>query len=203
MHETYDADIEEWWFKHQKSEPDIFKFICIDRLQYCCLDLHYGINCTPCDGYPDSVCNNNGKCKGSGTRKGSGKCLCDEGYAGEKCDKCADKYFQTYKDDKKLLCSKCHISCDEKCNKAGPTGCEKCAAGWMQDESRGCLDINECATVDGICSQLEFCVNTEGSYKCLKCDPSCAGCTGDGPDMCTRCAQGYTFINNMCVGMYS
>lgn len=34
----------------------------------------------------------------------------------------------------------------------------------------------------------------------LDCDRSCKGCTGDGPDMCKRCAKGYTLVNNMCVG---
>lgn len=34
------------------------------------------------------------------------------------------------------------------------------------------------------------------------CDKACESCEGDGPDMCTRCAQGYTLQDNMCVGTY-
>jgi len=34
------------------------------------------------------------------------------------------------------------------------------------------------------------------------CDRACESCEGDGPDMCTRCAQGYTLRDNVCVGTY-
>lgn len=122
LHEQHDAEIEEWWFTYQDTEPDVFTYLCIDKLKHCCPDFHFGTNCTPCDGYPNNVCSNNGKCKGSGTRKGSGKCACNEGYSGEKCDQCAQMYFEMYRDETKLLCSKCHPACDGKCTKAGPTG---------------------------------------------------------------------------------
>lgn len=122
FHEQYDHEIENWWFNYQSTEPSLFKYFCINATKLCCPELHYGENCTPCAGYPDRVCNNNGKCKGSGTRKGNGKCHCDVGYDGDYCDSCADNYFQAYKDDTKLLCSKCHQSCESTCQSAGPTG---------------------------------------------------------------------------------
>ena len=53
-----------------------------------------------------------------------------------------------------------------------------------------------------MCHANQFCVNTEGSYKCLECDISCAGCTGDGPDTCTDCAEGYILKDGICIGMY-
>lgn len=168
----------------------------------CCPDLHFGANCTPCPGYPDNVCHHNGKCKGSGTRKGNGKCNCDEGYAGDECNECSTNYFQSYKDNSKILCSKCHVSCDGSCDKAGPTGCKKCTTGWIWDKDKGCLDVNECAAKKSPCTPIQFCVNNDGSYKCLDCDRSCNGCTGDGPDMCIRCASGYILQNNMCIGTY-
>lgn len=93
FHEQYDSDIERWWFD-QKSKPGLFEYFCIETLKFCCPDLHYGENCTACPGYPDQVCNGNGKCKGAGTRKGNGKCHCDAGYNGDYCDSCADNYFQ-------------------------------------------------------------------------------------------------------------
>jgi len=34
------------------------------------------------------------------------------------------------------------------------------------------------------------------------CDRACESCEGDGPDMCSRCAQGYTLQDNVCVGTY-
>lgn len=68
----------------------------------------------------------------------------------------------------------------------------------MSDE-KGCIDVNECASTTAPCQVDKFCVNNEGSYKCLDCDKSCAGCTGDGPDMCRECAAGYTLVDNMCI----
>lgn len=68
------------------------------------------------------------------------------------------------------------------------------------DNEKGCLDINECAAPTSVCSPLQFCVNAEGSYKCLECDRSCAGCTGDGPDMCINCAKGYVLKDGLCSG---
>lgn len=78
-------------------------------------------------------------------------------------------------------------------------GCDKCANGWIHDAQKGCLDVNECVT-ENICNSQQFCVNSEGSYKCLNCDPSCDGCSGDGPDMCKKCARGFTLIDNLCIG---
>lgn len=122
FNEQYDSIIEDWWFNYQLKEENLFQFLCIDNIKICCPDLHYGPNCLPCLGYPDQVCSNNGKCKGSGTRKGNGKCSCDTEYDGEKCDQCASNYYESYRDNNKLLCSKCHVSCEGQCAKEGPTG---------------------------------------------------------------------------------
>nr|XP_023027027.1 cysteine-rich with EGF-like domain protein 2 [Leptinotarsa decemlineata] len=197
--DEYDEKLEYWWFKKQKEEPDLYKFLCIDTFNVCCPELHYGKQCLPCPGFPDNICNSNGRCKGSGTRKGDGKCHCEEGYDGDHCEKCAVNYFVSYKDDKKLLCSPCHVACDGPCSKSGPTGCVKCKSGWLQDNEKGCLDINECAAPKSPCTPLQFCVNKDGSYKCLDCDRSCAGCSGDGPDMCINCASGYFKKDGLCV----
>lgn len=37
----------------------------------------------------------------------------------------------------------------------------------------------------------------------LDCDMACDGCTGDGPDMCINCADGYREKNNLCISMFS
>lgn len=34
------------------------------------------------------------------------------------------------------------------------------------------------------------------------CDKACNRCTGDGPDMCVRCAEGYKMQNKLCISMY-
>ncbi|CAG9816986.1 unnamed protein product [Phaedon cochleariae] len=197
--EDYEEKLEQWWLGKQNEEPDLYKYLCIDTFTVCCPDLHYGKNCTPCPGFPDNICHSNGKCKGSGTRKGNGKCYCEQGYAGDYCDNCAVNYYVSYKDEQKLLCSPCHDSCDGPCTKAGPTGCVICKSGWMQDKEKGCIDINECAAPVSPCTPLQFCVNKDGDYRCLDCDRSCAGCTGDGPDMCKNCATGYYRKDNLCL----
>lgn len=171
----------------------------------CCPDFHYGKSCAPCEGFPDNICHGNGKCKGSGTRKGNGKCLCDAGYTGDYCDSCADGFYETYRDEKKVLCSPCHVSCAGKCSNGGPASCESCKEGYMEnkDRDRGCTDVNECLMGKSPCSTLQFCVNTDGSYKCLDCHESCLGCTGDGPDECINCAAEYRKKDNICVSKYT
>lgn len=163
--EELESLIEDWWFKHQDTHPDIYDYICIEKTQRCCPKDHYGPSCKPCPGYPDRVCSNNGKCKGAGTRKGSGSCLCDKGYIGDTCSECASEYYESYKDEKTLLCSACHAACDGPCKGAGPKDCEKCANGWQMIEDKGCFDIDECRKK--ICSRNQFCVNKEGGYSCL------------------------------------
>lgn len=122
LHEQYDSEIEDWWFHKQHSDSDLYKYFCIETLKRCCPDLHFGPYCTPCDGYPDNVCSNNGKCKGAGTRKGNGQCHCDLGYTSKKCDTCAENFYESYRDENKLMCSKCHAACDGSCIKAGASG---------------------------------------------------------------------------------
>lgn len=108
-----------------------------------------------------------GKCKGNGTRKGNGKCACDKGYDGEFCNECAVQYYVSYKDSNVMLCSECHDACSEAgCDGAGPKACKKCKAGWDSTEE-GCVDINECLRNRMPCQRNEFCVNSEGSFKCL------------------------------------
>ncbi|XP_015510300.1 cysteine-rich with EGF-like domain protein 2 [Neodiprion pinetum] len=197
--EETESDVEDWWFNHQDSK-DLHTYLCIDLLQHCCPDKHFGPECLPCEGYPDNICNNNGKCKGAGTRKGNGQCTCDEGYFGTTCEQCLPGYFESYRDEVKFLCTKCHLACDGNCTEGGPKACQKCNQGWEMIEEKGCIDINECL-VSGkkACVGNKFCVNKEGSFDCLDCDKACDGCTGDGPDMCIKCIEGHRKKDNICV----
>ncbi|KAJ9578009.1 hypothetical protein L9F63_025130, partial [Diploptera punctata] len=136
---------------------------------------------------------------GAGTRKGNGRCSCDKGYEGEFCNMCASEFYESYRDEVKLLCSPCHSSCQGACTQAGPKGCSACKPGWFMDTEKGCLDVNECFLNPTPCKRNEFCVNNDGSYTCLACDKACESCQGDGPDMCDQCASGYTLKDNMCV----
>jgi len=64
----------------------------------------------------------------------------------------------------------------------------------------GCLDIDECQVGKECEGQNKFCVNTEGSFKCMDCDKACNGCESDGPDNCFECAKGFKKgKNDVCV----
>jgi protein disulfide-isomerase len=192
--EEHESEIEHWW-KRQEEFPNFFEWFCIDTLKVCCPLNHYGKDCLPC-----ADCSGNGACKGNGTRKGNGKCNCDRGYEGENCKKCAENFYEAFRDETNLLCSPCHVACSGQCSGPGARNCEHCKAGWFHREKEGCFDIDECLEKTPCRKQNQFCVNNEGSYACLDCDKSCDGCDGDGPDMCEKCASGYELRDGMCQG---
>lgn len=199
MYKKVEEMIEEWWFDERSEEPvDLYKHFCIKKLKFCCPKHHYGKACRPCPTYHSKVCSDNGKCRGDGTRKGNGTCLCDKGYSGNNCDDCAPGYYLSYKDDNKMLCSLCHESCLGGCRNGSHKDCIACKAGFQFDVDAGCLDKNECEDKNA-CSKNQFCLNSPGSYTCLDCDKSCAGCHGDGPDMCRKCAIGYSKKGEFCI----
>lgn len=173
--------------------------MCIEQIKVCCPSNTYGTDCSPC-----SNCYGNGQCKGNGTRKGNGKCNCDAGYKNDDCMKCSDEYYEAFRDESKLLCSICHMACDDGgCTTGGTKGCRVCKKGWiMSPENGGCIDDDECATAKDNCKISQFCVNNEGSYSCLECDKSCDGCEGDGPDLCKKCADGYELRDGLCLGKF-
>ena len=83
----------------------------------------------------------------------------------------------------------------------GPLGCGACKEGYVMHTEHGCFDFDECSESKSkpVCGQNEFCVNTEGSYQCAPCDKACSSCTGDGPDACDACAEGYSLSGHVCV----
>ncbi|KAK7790615.1 hypothetical protein R5R35_005600 [Gryllus longicercus] len=164
--ENSEYHVEHWWFKKQDEEPDLEKFLCITALKLCCEPGQYGSECDPCPGYPDNICGGKGNCKGSGTRDGSGQCVCNTGYAGKLCDRCAVNYFNTSDKDDKISCSPCHKSCQSGCTDGSPKGCKDCKPGWQMEPSVGCVDINECKTSKNVCQSNEVCINNEGSFIC-------------------------------------
>ena len=128
------------WFEEQKDYSTLKNWLCIDTLEVCCPELHFGPDCKACEkrGENGKICSGNGKCKGSGTRKGNGACQCDPGFSGELCEKCSDAYYLSYQDEQKTLCSPCHNSCLGQCTGAGPKKCLACRSGFIMHAEQGC-----------------------------------------------------------------
>jgi len=186
--------IEEWWALDLDTRPNLRSWLCVDQLKVCCPSDQYGPTCEPCstEGLGDKICSGNGKCKGAGTRKGNGKCSCNKEYSGEMCSECSPGHYQSFKDETKLLCSPCHKACASHCTGPGPKACAKCKEGYQMNTEHGCMDIDECQAGKPCAANNQFCVNTEGTYRCMKCDKACAGCDSDGPDNCLECAEGFS-----------
>lgn len=192
LHNDVEEYLEEWWKQDEESRPTLRQFLCVEKTKVCCPPDHYGPDCLPCSfmGKNEKLCSGNGKCKGGGTRKGNGQCSCDKEYIGQVCDQCSAGHYSSYQDEDTNVCSACHKACADVCSGPGPKSCAKCAAGYQMDAEHGCTDIDECV-VSRPCTKDKFCVNTEGTFRCLTCDKACAGCESDGPDNCINCAEGF------------
>lgn len=191
--EDTEQDVESWWFKERLDNVNLHDYLCISKLKRCCKEGSFGPKCQSCP----SDCNSHGDCDGSGTRLGTGKCLCNEGYVGELCEDCANDHFRIDASGNQFTCLKCDFAC-KSCYGLGPMNCTVCRDGYHKNEQEGCVDINECDVgldADGqpgrVCKGNTYCVNTDGSYKCADCDNACSGCIGRGPEMCLACAPGF------------
>lgn len=196
-HEDYLFD----WFrnKQEKIKNELNSAFCINTLKACCPADKYGDECKSCPFNLNQVCSGNGHCDGSGTRRGSGKCKCNSGYAGDLCDSCKSGYFEEIKNAETVKCSECHLSCKTTCFKSGAAGCVDCKDGWTFNEGK-CSDIDECASDSSVCnSDTEFCENSEGSYSCRKCNQACKKCTGTGASQCVECNDGYEKSADECI----
>ncbi|KAH7725536.1 latent transforming growth factor beta binding protein 4 [Aphelenchoides avenae] len=159
--------LESWFFKRQDTQPDLFKFFCIEELRKCCAKDHWGPNCQPCPGaQKTAACFGRGECQGAGTRGGDGKCTCDKGYVGIRCSNCDAHYYAVSQNETSIECAECFEGCASGCIAAGPKGCRSCRSGYVMDEQDGCKDVDECEQEDRCTKSHEKCVNTAGSYYC-------------------------------------
>ncbi|CAK1551167.1 unnamed protein product [Leptosia nina] len=183
--------IEKWWSEKDVSS-DLYTWLCIDNLKYCCPKHHFGELCDPCPVDSDSnICGERGICNGEGTRSGDGSCNCYTGYSGEHCKQCANNYFSVDNE-----CRPCHKACAE-CLSYGSDKCRVCAKGW-EFKDGSCTDIDECAT-SSPCKSNQYCLNNDGAYACNHCDPSCITCLGAGPYNCTSCKPNYSLWSGRCM----
>ncbi|XP_013197396.1 cysteine-rich with EGF-like domain protein 2 [Amyelois transitella] len=182
--------LEKWWFDDGPKSADLYSWLCIDTLQYCCPKNHYGESCLPCpNGKNNEVCSGHGSCNES--RKGDGKCKCKKGYDGTSCDVCAKNFYLN-----KDICQPCHKACNG-CSGDGANMCNECKLGWSLELGE-CVDIDECVDTT-ICKPDEYCSNNEGSYVCYPCDKSCKTCLGGGVSNCTSCVSDHVLWSGFCM----
>ncbi|KFD73057.1 hypothetical protein M514_00186, partial [Trichuris suis] len=96
MIEQQEELLEKWFYRLRISIPDLFQWLCIDQMKVCCPRNRFGPECTSCPGDTSRPCFGNGACHGSGTRFGTGKCVCHAGYQGKLCRKCAHNYYAVH-----------------------------------------------------------------------------------------------------------
>ncbi|KFD59023.1 hypothetical protein M513_00186 [Trichuris suis] len=166
MIEQQEELLEKWFYRLRISIPDLFQWLCIDQMKVCCPRNRFGPECTSCPGDTSRPCFGNGACHGSGTRFGTGKCVCHAGYQGKLCRKCAHNYYAVHENQTHVSCAQCHDACKGGCQKGGPDGCKDCQPGWRMVPGKGCEDIDECESSPCSASTFERCENTPGSYKC-------------------------------------
>ena len=217
----HEEAIEEWWFKSFVAaiksatitdfDPhrSLHDFLCVDFLRHCCPFGTFGPSCTPCERLDGLVCGGRGECDGNGTREGSGRCSCSEGYSGDKCDTCASGFFRVTESSPPagtvVECQRCNAGCKSSCTGPSPLDCtDGCRDGYLWTAPAGCGDIDECATGASTCIRGTFCRNLAGSFTCDACSDGCALCTakGLGPDVCLDCSAGYErspAAGNQCV----
>ncbi|KHN71599.1 Cysteine-rich with EGF-like domain protein 2 [Toxocara canis] len=166
--EEHEETIENWYFHKQSSDPDMFAWLCHDKLNLCCPEGRYGKDCKPCPGVEKGLpaCFGRGKCHGDGSREGKGKCECQKGYVGFMCSNCDANYFAVVQTPNSIECKACHAACTGGCTKEGPAGCVECRSGWIMDADEGCKDINECEDEGRCPGEHASCINTEGSFEC-------------------------------------
>lgn len=179
--EKTEKALENWWLHQDPDAVDVYVSFCIENLQYCCPENHFGASCTPCPvDNNDKICGGHGKCDGSGTRTGNGTCKCWVGYTGTHCEKCTSNFYNAATG----TCKRCHKACDG-CSGEGIADCEACAQGFLM-ENNVCIDVDECSYPSS-CHPNQFCINEEGSHSCEDCYQLCKTCVGAGPTNCTSC----------------
>ena len=175
----------------------------IDGISSCVCQRGYaGTSCRACgDGYQDNdedgvclatcalqpadICGKHGRCDDA---LGYATCVCEPGYQGDACERCAQGYQDTDGDGVceqtcLLYASTCsaHSACDDStghtrcvCEEGyDGTRCDVCASGY-QDDNADQLCQPSCALISSTCSASEICVDVGKPAVCTSYPASCA-----------------------------
>ncbi|CAK8694472.1 unnamed protein product [Clavelina lepadiformis] len=193
--EEREDDIEKW-YKDLQDKEALQDYLCVKTAKVCCPENTFGEDCEECPkGDSDSICFGRGKCEGAGDKQGSGKCICEAGYAGDLCNECDERYFKSFSNDTYVMCTLCHETC-QTCTGGNATECETCRTGYREEHDTDdekafkCVDMNECVEQRDLCPVGQYCTNTVGSYKCEDCSESCTSCFGPSRRHCYNCTSG-------------
>lgn len=157
------------------------KYLCNEKI---CNKGFFGLDCLEC-----KICVN-GICDGSGTKKGTGKCVCNEGWSGKLCNDCDKGFYGSN-------CSKCDNCknglCDGSNTKFGTGKC-KCFQPYIGDNCDNCLDNYYGVNCSKKCTNL-LCLNS----KCND-DGTCKECQNGYEGInCNKCNKFYISVNNKCI----
>uniref|UniRef100_G3NIT0 Stabilin 1 n=1 Tax=Gasterosteus aculeatus TaxID=69293 RepID=G3NIT0_GASAC len=145
-------------------------------VQKCCKN-HYGRDCQVCPGGLEAPCGDHGVCDDG--MKGSGRCLCHEGFVGKACNLCSLRHYGPN-------CTACECGQMGRCD-GGMEGSGKCvcAPGWGGERCQ--IDIGSIPEECRRCHAQADCVPGSG----CRCKP---GFQGNGtfcdpeppPDLCSE-----------------
>lgn len=187
----HEETIEDWWAELADGDvAGLETFLCVESSKVCCAAGAWGSGCAKCPG-GKTLCNGHGSCNGDGLRTGSGKCTCDDGWSGKKCNKCKNGFYLAATPspaEDVQSCRKCHESCSG-CFGPGAESCDKCKPGFAKDGAGPCVEVDECAAEKNPCdaasaaavvagNPAQFCKNTPGSFECLSCHAACGAAEG-------------------------
>ncbi len=139
-----------------------------------CRDEDGSYSCSCDAGYNGKNCDNDvDDCKANPCVHGtctdgidSYTCECEENYRGKNCDEISD------------LCLVDNGGCKQICNSSENNEYVICSCndGYeLNEDGLNCDDIDECLNGSAACLDDEYCVNTMGSFDCMKCNCNTEG----------------------------
>ncbi|XP_036354815.1 protein disulfide isomerase CRELD1-like [Octopus sinensis] len=146
-------DLVEWW-STGRGKKGLFQTLCVDMYSLCCPFGHYGPHCHPCpaDLGPHCSCNVETGLITRGMGRGVGQECVTVGRA---------MWARTVRNARLATSGRCSPPCDQ-CS--GGEYCDLCGEGYVLNEERKCVDIDECN--ERPCGRQGICINIPGSYHC-------------------------------------